>query len=325
MTTILAVTADEDLKALLLERAGLAGAYLPVHDTVAAARADWVSADLVLLGADQVAAVARARLRPHERLIVVGDDNLHPAHVRGAELVGATYIVALPLGSSWLVEQLRPAGATALERLRAAGFTLGHADRARALADGFVRPTDWREHADADRQHPWVLLSDVARGECPSGQVTTVLRSNMRALHRAFPGVFTDMVYSNGPALGAFVADLPPALVDRLYGLAREYLVFDEDDLAALEHQEVLDSWPQWVSADVGRGLGDHARAVWDELDDDARETLWWEVVTGTGAWPEHNARTVLWYLGRLVGAYAARLTAEGRRLARRRRWAVAG
>lgn len=325
MTNILAVTADEDLTALLLDCADQAGAYLPVHDGVAAARADWAAAELVLLGADQVAAADRARLARHRRLIVVGADDLDPGHVRGAERVGAAYIVALPRGSSWLVEQLRPAGAPALERLQAAGFTLGHADRTRALEDGFVRPTDWREHADADRQHPWVLLSDVARGECPSGQVTTVLRSNMRCLHRAYPGVFTDMAFSNAPALGAFVADLPPQLVDRLYGLAREYLVFDEDDLAALEHQEVLDSWTQWVSADVGRSLGDNARAVWDELDDDALEALWWEVVTGTGAWPEHDARIVLWRLGRLVGAYAARLTAEGRRLARRRRWAVAG
>jgi hypothetical protein len=320
VTSILAVTADKDLEALLRDCAGQAGVYLTVHDTVAAARKGWADAEMVLVGADQVAAAARNRLKPHGRLIVVGGDHLDPAEVAGAQTVGVVYIVVLPLGSSWLIEQLRRAGSPVLERLRAAGFTLGHADRDLALADGFVRPTGWREHADADRRHPWVLLSDVARGECPSGQAGTVVRSNMRSLHRAFPDVFTDMVFATSTALGAFVADLPPQLVDRLYELAREYLVFDEDDLAELEHQEVLDSWQQWVADDVHRGLGEHSRAVWDELDDDAREQLWWEVVTGTDAWPEHDARTVLWRLGRLVGAYAARLTAEGRRRARRAR-----
>lgn len=320
MTTILAVTPDEELQALLRDCAGQAGAYLTMHDTVAAARTGWADAELVLLGADQVAAATRARLKPHRRVIVVGGNGLDPAAVAAAQQIGAVYVVVLPLGSSWLHEQLRPAGALVLERLRAAGFTLGHADRGRAHADGFVRPTGWSEHADEDRRYPWVLLSDVARGECPSGQAGTVVRSNMRSLHRAFPGVFTDMVFATSTALGAFVADLPPALVDRLYELAREYLVFDEDDLAELEHQEVLDSWQQWVSHDVHRGLGDRARVVWDELDDDAREQLWWEVVTGTHAWPEHDARSVLWRLGRLVGAYAARLTAEGRRQARRSR-----
>lgn len=320
MTSVLAVTADEDLTALLLECAAHAGTYLPVHDSVAAARPGWASAELVLLGADQVGSAARAGLTPHERLIVVGGNDMDPADLASAERVRAAYFVTLPLGCSWLTEQLRPPAAPVLEKLRAAGFTLGHADRIRALADGFVRPTDWHEYPDANRQHPWVLLSDVARGDCPSGQVRTVLRSNMRCLHRAYPGVFIDVAFSNTTTLGAFVADLPPLLVDRLCALATEYLVFEEDDLAALERQEVLDSWPQWVSADVRSGLGDHARAVWDELDDDALEALWWEVVTGTGSWPEHDARAVLWRLGPLVGAYAARLTVEGRRRARRAR-----
>lgn len=321
MTSILAVTADGHLTALLRDCAGQAGAYLTVYDGIANARVEWADAELVLLGTDQVAAAVRARLAPPGRLIVVGADDLNPVVFADAELVAATYVVALPMGASWLVDQLRPVGAAASQRLRATGFTLGHADRDRALEDGFVRPTDWREHADELRRCPWVLLSEVARGECPSGQVSTVLRSNMRCLHRAYPGVFTDMVFSNGPALGAFVADLPPALVDRLCGLTREYLVFDEDDLAALEHQEVLGSWTQWVSADVRRSLGERAQAVWDELDDDTLQTLWWEVVAGTDAWPEHDGKTVLWRMGRLVGAYAARLTAEGRR----RRSAAAG
>lgn len=324
MTAVLAVTGDELLAELLRECAGRAGAYLTVHPSVAAARGVWADAQVILLGADQVAAAARARLRPRGRLIVVGADGLDAGTVRGAEQLRAGYVAVLPLGCGWLTDQLRPAGAAVMDRLRAAGFRVGYTDRARALEAGFVRPLDWREHRDEDRPHAYVLLSDVARGECRWGQATTVLRSNMRCLHRACPDTFTDMVFANTTALGAFVADLTPAVVDRLCGLARDYLVFDDDDLAALEYEEIIASWQQWLAADVHRGLGEHARAVWDQLDDERREQLSWEVVTGTDAWPEHDARTVLWRLGRLVGAYAARLTTEARRARSHRALAAA-
>lgn len=324
MTGVLAVTADGELRGLLAECADRAGVFLHAYDEVVAARQVWAEAALILLGADQVTAAVRARLHPRGGVIVVGGTGLDPETVRVAELIRAAYLVVLPTGRDWLADQLRPAGAVVLDRLRAARFSVGYTDRARAVEQGYVRPLDWRERADTDRRHAYVMLSDVARGECRSGQSTTVQRSNMRSLHRVFPGVFTDMTFSNVTVLGAFVADLSPRVVDVLCRLACEYLVFDEDDLSALEHDEVHASWQQWVAADVYRRLGDRASAVWDELTDEDCERLWWEVVAGLDAWPEHDARTVLWRLGRLTQAYAARLTAEARRRARTQRTLVA-
>ncbi|WP_306211090.1 hypothetical protein [Actinoplanes sp. RD1] len=316
----LAITTDPELRARLAEAAHRAGVFLHVQNAIADAGERWESAELVLLGVDQVPAAARAsRRRVRGELIVVGAD-LDAEVMEAAELVCAAYLVMLPVGEDWLVDRLRPFSAPVIEQLRAARFTVGYADHGEAAEQGFVRPLGWREHADEVHRHVYVMLSDIARGECRAGQSSTVQRSNMRSLHRVFPDVFTDMAFSNVTVLGAFVADLSPEVVGVLCRLVSEYLVFDEDDLVELERQEVLDSWQQWISADIHRSLGDHASTVWDDLDDETREQLWWQVVHGTGAWPEHDTRTVRWSLGRLTSAYAARLIAEGRRQAREQR-----
>jgi hypothetical protein len=311
---ILAVTADPRLRESWSDCAARAGAYLLHAGGVAAARPRWEQAGLVLLGADQAPAAVRGRLPARGEVIVVGAGDLPVEAFRAADLLGATYVAVLPAGRDWLLDRLRPAGDQVLQRLRTAGFSVGYTSREWALDDGFVRPLDWRQRTDLDRPHPFVVFSDIARGECRAGQSTTVQRSNMRCLHRRFPGVFTDMVFTNVTTLGAFAADLSEQVLDVLCRLAGEYLVFDEDDLTELEAEEIRESWQQWAADDVRGGLGERALAVWDELDEDDRERLWWDTVTGLDAWPEHDGRTVRWRLTRLTRAYAARLTAEGRR-----------
>ncbi|GAA1577263.1 hypothetical protein GCM10009827_118890 [Dactylosporangium maewongense] len=60
--------------------------------------------------------------------------------------------------------------------------------------------------------------------------------------------------------------------------------------------------------------LRDAARDVYDALDPDDRDELWWATVDGIDAWPEHDGHRVCWDLERLVPAFAARLHAELRR-----------
>ncbi|GIE90507.1 hypothetical protein [Actinoplanes regularis] len=323
MTGILAITSDPQLRDAWSDAASRAGAHLTQHPDILAAHALWPQATLVLLGADQVSAAVRARLPVRAGVIVVAADTPDSDVYRAADLLRAAYVAMVPICQDWLVDQLRPAGDRVLDRLRATRFSVGYTHRDRAADTGWVRPVDWRERPDEDRPHAYVMLSDVARGECRSGQSSLVHRSNMRSLHRAFPGVFTDMVFANVTALGAFAADLPVQVVDVLCRLSREYLVFDEDDLAVLEREEILASWQRWLADDVRPHLGKHARAVWDLLSDDDRERLWWDTVIGRDAWPEHDMRTVLWGWSALIDPYTARLTAEGRRRAKTNRNSV--
>jgi hypothetical protein len=323
VTTVLAVTSDPRLRAAWSHAADQAGVYLTWHPGITTARADWPEAKLVLLGADQAIAALRGRLPVRAALLVVAAGTPDTDIYRAADLLRAAYVATVPTGQEWLADQLRPLGDRRLDRLREAGFSVGCTHREHAADHGWMRPLDGRERGDDDRPHPYVLLSDVARGECRSGQSALVHRSNMRSLHRVFPGVFTDMVFSNVTALGAFVADLPDQVIDVLCRLAREYLVFDQDDLAVMEQEEVLASWRQWLADDVRPHLGRRARAVWDALTDEECEQLWWDTVIGRDAWPEHDMRTVRWRWAALIGPYAARLTAEGRRRARTARAAV--
>jgi hypothetical protein len=324
VTGILAVTADAKLRAGWFDCAARAGAHLLYVDSVAAARTAWKSADLVLLGADQAQPAVRARLPYRSDLILIDTDALTVEAFRTGEQLRVSYVAILPTGRDWLADRLRPAGNRVLQRLHAAGFSIGYACRDRAIEQGFVRPLGWDRHPGEDRPHPFVSFADVARGECTAGQSTTVQRSNMRRLPHVFPGVFTDLAFSNTTVLGAFACDLSAEVVDVLCRLAREYPIFDEDDLATMEHEEAVASWQQWLACDVRAGLGKRAAAVWDDLDDGDREALWWDTVTGLDAMPEHDGRTLRWPLWRLTGAYAARLTAEGRRRAETARRAAA-
>lgn len=314
MTGIVAVTAAPALREQLVECAVRAGVHLLQHDGVAAARPACKQADVVLLGADLTWAAVRGRLSVRGEVVVIGTGTLAADAFHAAGLLHATYVAALPGGRDWLVDRLRPAGDQRIGRLRTAGFAVGYAGRDRAWDDGFVRPLDCSHYPDEQRPHPFVSFADIARGEDRAGQSSTVQRSNLRGLHRAFAGVFTDLVFPDVAVLGAFVGDLSDDVVDVVCRLATEYLVFDEDDLSALETEEIHASWGQWLAHDVCRGLGENATAVWDALDDEERERLWWQTVTGLNAWPEHDGRSPRWRLGRLTPAYAARLTAERRR-----------
>jgi secretion/DNA translocation related CpaE-like protein len=108
MTTgpVLLITRDEALLEDLLRLAAAAGVELDVaHDTTAALRS-WPAACAVLVGADQVAALAGQRPPRRDQVHVVVRGAAPDAMFRFGLLVGARDVVEIPAAETWLVELL---------------------------------------------------------------------------------------------------------------------------------------------------------------------------------------------------------------------------
>lgn len=315
MSVVLVLSADPVLREHVAACARQAGVHLSVCPTIGDARPGWPTADLVFLGADLIRATVQAGLGRPKLLHVLTRDPQDTAAWDLATEAAATYVVYLPVGSPWLTEQLAVLDDQPVDQLRKAGFRVSYADPADAVT-GSVSCWDLLAYADRDRGAvcPFVSLDEVACGEDRFGQSTTVRRSNYRTLRAAHPGVFTDVRYDNVSVLGAFVADLPPDLVDTVIGLREQYPLLDDADHSALEEEDITASWNQFVSQDVFALLGDRAQDVWTALPDRQVEDLWWDVVGGVGYRPEHDGTQVRWDLDQLAGPFAARLMAQFRR-----------
>ncbi|GHJ45864.1 hypothetical protein Cs7R123_32060 [Catellatospora sp. TT07R-123] len=264
---------------------------------------------LLLLGADAVPADLDLPDGVATLVVTVTVDATTAARVPAGG-AGSSAVLCLPSGGQLLAERLTLAAGDPVERLRDAGFGISHADPATPHA---LRWNDLSPYPFAGSA-VYVGLGDVGSGERLAGQSAARARSNHRSLHRVYPGAFTDLAFWEGDVLGAFVADLPPQLVDLLIGLQVEYPVYDEADLSALEQEDIEASWDQWVSGDVYRMLGERARDVWHVLGDERVRRLWWDTVSGIEYQPHHDGHDVRWELDEVVPAFAARLMAELRR-----------
>ncbi len=98
----LVVTADQALLDDLLRLAAAGSAEVEVATDPAAARARYLRAPMVLIGADQAAACLRARLPRRSGVVLVGSSEM-PWDLAG--LIGAEHVVALPAAESWLVDR----------------------------------------------------------------------------------------------------------------------------------------------------------------------------------------------------------------------------
>lgn len=108
-TPALLVTTDDELLDAVLRLAAAAGASLDVaHDPSAALRG-WAGAAVVLVGADQAAALASHRPPRHEQVHLVGRGPVADPVYRDALALGARNVVELPAGDPWLVELLTDA------------------------------------------------------------------------------------------------------------------------------------------------------------------------------------------------------------------------
>ncbi|WP_026209079.1 hypothetical protein [Catelliglobosispora koreensis] len=314
MSTVLLITDDEKIHAEVQRCARESGVHIVVHDSVRAALPSWKGTDMVLLGGDQARAATAYLPLPDPKprdIITVDGDNCDPWEF--AADLGADYVVVLPIARQWLVGQLDNLPDHPVTAMKKAGFHVGYADPAEVARFDSLAGWEVRQYFYGDAQCPYVALDEIARDVCKHGQSSTVVRSNYRTLKAAYPGTFSDVRYSNVDALGAFVADLSPELVDTLIGLREQYPLFDDSDHSELEEEDILESW-SWVKDQLWDRISERVKDVWIAMPDVQAAELWWEVVDGLGYRPEHDGRDVQWDLDLLAGPYAARLMSEFRR-----------
>jgi hypothetical protein len=252
--------------------------------------------------------VARARLRRPSTLILLTDGRPRRETAIAAALTSASYVADVRTGGGWLTSRLAETSTLTLVRLHSSGYVLGYADRDAARQAGHLAPLQYTDERRSSTDAVYVSFGAAASGDGTAGHASTLHRSNFRVLHRRFPHAWTNMVFSNITVLGAFACDLPPQAVDQLCALTGDPLL-DAADLAALEQQEIRESWQQRVADDVHTLLDPPAREAFAALPDTQREQLWWQTAADLGVQPEHTGYTVRWNYDRLVPAYAQRLT----------------
>lgn len=108
--TALLVTADDYLLDDVLRLTAAAGVTLDVaHDTGSAA-SSWATAPVVLVGADQAAALAERHPARREQVHVVSHAPAPDDLFRAALALGAQHVAELPAAETWLVELLTDVG-----------------------------------------------------------------------------------------------------------------------------------------------------------------------------------------------------------------------
>ncbi|GAB7048381.1 hypothetical protein JCM9534A_35070 [Catenuloplanes indicus JCM 9534] len=310
---VLLVTADPALVTLVRECAARAGAWLEIRHSLVGIRKQWRAARLVLLGADLAYPAYRRRMPALRSLIIVTANPPTPATTTAADRLQATFLAHVPIAQDWLVDKLTDTAADVMQQLTGLGYRIGYADPAVAAEHGHIRGRDLRTRRTSDEQAVYVSFGQVACGPDQLSQTNTVQRSNYRTAHRLWPTVWTDLAYADGAVLGAFVADLPPDILDAMYHLA-EYPLLDDDDHRALRHAEIAASWRQWAAADVYKRLRRRAGDAMLALDADDVERLWWQTINAIDYQAEHTGLTVHWDYEAIVPAFAARLLTEIRR-----------
>jgi hypothetical protein len=143
-----------------------------------------------------------------------------------------------------------------------------------------------RDYAEGERGltlYAYLTFTGVARDDSDSaGQSRSWVRSNLRAIKAAYPNVFTPLHYSGSECLGAFLIDLDDDIGEMLIGLAEGYPLFDEDDVSALEQEDMDASWDQWAKQQFYGNMSDGAQDDWHAIGDERVEQLaWWLVHKG--------------------------------------------
>jgi secretion/DNA translocation related CpaE-like protein len=101
----LVITAEPGLLDDLLRLAAAGGAEVDVAPDPPAARARYLAAPLVMIGADQAAACLRARLPRRPKVVIVGRGSSVEPIWEVADLLGAEHIATLPTAEPWIVDR----------------------------------------------------------------------------------------------------------------------------------------------------------------------------------------------------------------------------
>lgn len=168
----------------------------------------------------------------------------------------------------------------------------------------------------------WFDLTVIARGEDCAGQTDSVLRSNFRSLIRDYgsygtavddgdPCAFLPVSYTNVNSLGVLARDLTDDIVDTLIHLRDVYAIYDEDDLSALESEEIHAAWDQYMRADVSSVIQDIDESAWDvwaEMDEGLQRDIFWDAQLDHDYYPEHSGLDIHWETEAIAGWIADRI-----------------
>jgi hypothetical protein len=179
------------------------------------------------------------------------------------------------------------------DKLRSAGFPILHAYRPDEGQDYI----SWHDRSayPRDDTEPYADLSAAGKGPDYYDQSSTLDRSNYRRLREDYPDTFTVTSYANVDALGAFVADLSDELTETLIGLREQYPAYDDEDMSAIETEEISEQWEDFASDELGRELPEDVREAWSALSKDDRWQLFSDACDSAGYYPEHSGYEVLW------------------------------
>lgn len=196
--------------------------------------------------------------------------------------------------------------------LKRAGFTVSYAWRDDAKQFGYLsssritgeygmfgRSLTVTGEASEHYGEPYVSFDGVATTECAYGQADTVRRSNYTAIRRDYPQFpWVDTSFMNVNVLGCFVSDLGDDVTGLFIGLAEQYPVYDESALSDLEHEEIHESWAEYMRDEIWSELPEVTRTtIWDYLGEDTVTDLWWTCASADvfGYYPEHRGVEVVW------------------------------
>lgn len=160
---------------------------------------------------------------------------------------------------------------------------------------------------------------------------STMDESNMRSLLRDYPDTFYRVGYSGADVLGAFICDLDDDMANMLIGLVEQYPLYDESDLSELEDEQITESWGQFASADLYRGMSDKVQDEWFAIGEERVEQLAWSLVhaakegrvkvIGYGSGDEcvhHTGHEVSWDYERMTAPLASAISHTAHKLRKR-------
>lgn len=187
-----------------------------------------------------------------------------------------------------------------IETLERAGYKVRYADIRKAYqwSDPHVSCWDLHDSPYGDRTSPYVEFGDVASGEDYYSQTTTWQRSNFRRLLQDYGRKLAAMSYTNVDALGAFVVNLDEDLLNLIIGLREQYPIYDEEDMSALEDEEITEAFASYLHADLYRDLPEWWQDIDSSFSDKEIEEAWWECVWAMdqdGGLVEHNGIECVW------------------------------
>lgn len=160
---------------------------------------------------------------------------------------------------------------------------------------------------------------------------SSVYESNFRSLRRDFPSLFYRVGYSGAEVLGVFLADLDDDTAGMLIHLVEQCPLYDESDMSELEDEQIRESWRQYASADLYRGMSGSVQDEWHAIGDERVEQLAWSLAhaakegrvpsIGYGSGEEcvrHTGAEVSWDYRRMTAPLASAISHTAHKLRKR-------